>query len=109
MMSSDSQSLSCLFCVPLRTGEAGRPLYNRTEGGHKDRQQGETLRICSNEGTVLIPDLVHACLSMCCPACGHCDWWLQSSWKSTLNQPAGKKKQQKWSLYFCREKPVHVL
>ena len=70
MMISDAQTFSppslslslCLsLCVSLRTCEAGRPLYHRAEGGHKDCQQRETLRISSNEGTAPI----FSCLSVC--------------------------------------------
>lgn len=66
MMISDTQTFSSSLCVSLRTGEVGCPLYNRAEGGHKDCQQGETLRISSNEGTVLMISLIH--LSVYLPA-----------------------------------------
>lgn len=51
----------------LRTCEVGCPLYNRAEGGHKDRQQREALWIGSNEGTALQIHLIYlsSCLSSC--------------------------------------------
>lgn len=53
MTSKHCLYLSGYFCLFLRTGEIGCPLYNRAEGGHKDCQQRETLRISLNEGTKL--------------------------------------------------------
>lgn len=50
---TSKQCLPLSVCLFLRTGEAGCPLYNRAEGGHKDCQQRETLRISPNEGTKL--------------------------------------------------------
>lgn len=56
----------------LRTCEVGCPLYNRAEGGHKDRQQREALWIGSNEGTALQIQLIYlsSCLSSCAVHCG---------------------------------------
>lgn len=55
MMIYDIQTLFSFifFCLFLRAGEIGCPLYNRAEGGYKDCQQRETLRISPNEGTKL--------------------------------------------------------
>lgn len=56
MMTSDTQNV---FSTPFhshpsphrpRAGQAGRPLHHGAEGGHQDRQQGEALRIRSDEG-----------------------------------------------------------
>ncbi len=85
------------LCVSLRTSEAGCPLYNRAEGGHKDCQQGETLWISSNEGTVPVMYPIYLCAVS-----------LQCS-NQKLAPSSLMKSQQKWSLYFSQEKPVCVL
>lgn len=67
-MICDIQMLSSPPSVLLfRTCEVGCPLYNRAEGGHKDRQQREALRIGPNEGTPLQIHLIYlsGCLSSC--------------------------------------------
>lgn len=53
MMISEIPTSSSSHCLPLRTGEARCALYNGAEGGHKDCQQRETVRISSHEGTAL--------------------------------------------------------
>lgn len=63
MMSSDTYNIFFPLSLCLRTGEVGYPLYNRAEGGHKDCQQREALRICSNEGAV--PTMYPICLCIC--------------------------------------------
>lgn len=62
----DAQTLCSSLGPSLRPGEAGCPLYNGAEGGHKDCEQRKTLRICSDEGTALIffflSISLHACV-----------------------------------------------
>lgn len=73
IMICDIQMLSSPPSVLLlRTCEVGCPLYNRAEGGHKDRQQREALWIGSNEGTALQIHLIYlsSCLSSCAVHCG---------------------------------------
>lgn len=57
MMTSDTQNVFSppptppfSSALPLRAGQAGRPLHHGAEGGHQDCQQGEALRIRSDEG-----------------------------------------------------------